>query len=167
MQYRDPETWLDISLYVYQSPPYTKGPFLLLDADGKRILEDREEIIKRHHAVFKLTQPSESYMEEYRRTLNSISENRGYELKTEFRYMAVPARDDSPIAYAANLIKTENIDGHDVRYLWKTYLYAIPGYFIKIHCTYPEPLWLEVGAIDVTFIQSINWNEILPKRSEK
>lgn len=45
--------------------------------------------------------------------------------------MAVPARDDTPIAYAAILAKTDNIERQDVRMIWKTYLYSIPGYYVK------------------------------------
>jgi len=166
VRYYDPKRLLKISLYVYQSPPGTKGPSLLLDSDGNKILEDREEMIKLYHAVFKLTDPSESFSTEFRRILRAISAL-GYKLRSEYRFMAVPKRDDSPIAYAATLVNTEKIEDCDVRMLWKTYLYAIPGYFVKIHCTYPEPLWREIGAIDVDFIQSINWNEVLPKRRGK
>jgi len=164
LSYRDASGWINVSLYVYQSPPGTKGPFLMLDSDGKKVLEDREEMIKRHNALYKLTQPSESYLEEYRLTLDSIYKNQGYELKTEFRFMAVPTRDDTPIAYAAILAKTDQIEGQDVRMKWKTYLYCIPGYFVKMHCTYPEQLTLEVALIDAKFIQSINWSALLPKR---
>ncbi|MCF7854905.1 MAG: toxin-antitoxin system YwqK family antitoxin [Candidatus Pacebacteria bacterium] len=166
LQYHDPEKWLDISLYVYESPPGTKGPFLLLNSEGKPILEDQEEIIKRPNAVFKLTQPSDSYLKEYKRTLNSISA-KGYTRKTESRVMAVPTRDDSPIAYAANLTKIERIEEQEIQFFWKTHLYSIPGFFVKIHCTFPEALWLEVGAIDIEFIQAINWNEILPGEDKK
>ena len=166
IRYGDPSGYLKVSLCVYQNKPGTKGPILLLDSDGKKILEDQEEIIKRHNAVFKLAQPSDSYLEEYKRTLDSIL-SMGYELKTEYRYMAVPTRDDAPIAYAANLARADRIEGQDVRMIWKTYLYAIPGYFVKIHCTYPEPLWIEVGAIDVKVIQAINWNELLLKRPDE
>ena len=167
LEYSDPENGLGLSIHVYQSPPDTKGPFLMLDSDGNRMLEDREAVKDPRSAGYKLTQPSENYMEEYRRTLKSISENRGYELKTESRFMAVPKWDNSPIALSAYLAKMDRIEGQDVRMLWKTYLYSIPGYFVKIHCTFPEPLWLEIGSIDVKFIQSINWNELLAKQTGK
>lgn len=166
VRYRDQSGWLNVSLYVYQSPPDTKGPFLLLDSDGETILEDREDIIKRYNAVFKLTQPSDSYMEEYKRTLDSIR-TIGFELKTEFRFKAVPARDDSPIAYAASLVKTDNIEGQDVQIIWRTYLYSIPGYYVKIHCTYPKQLSLDGLLAETKVMQSINWDDLLPKRPEQ
>lgn len=164
LEYSDPEKWVDLSIHVYQSPPDTKGPFLTIDADGRRVLEDGEGVKDPRGAGYKLTEPSKSYTDEYLRTLKSISENRGYELKTESRFMADPKWDASPIALSAYLAKMESIEGQDVRFLWKTYLYSIPGYFVKIHFTFPEPLWLEIGPVDVNFIQSINWTELFPKQ---
>lgn len=164
LEYYDPEKWVDLSIHVYQSPPDTKGPFLTIDADGRRVLEDGEGVKDPRGAGYKLTEPSKSYTDEYLRTLKSISENRGYELKTESRFMADPKWNASPIALSAYLAKMESIEGQDVRFLWKTYLYSIPGYFVKIHFIFPEPLWLEIGPVDVNFIQSINWTELFPKQ---
>jgi hypothetical protein len=160
-RFEDPDNWLKISLYVYKSPPSTKGPFLMLDADGNRVLEDREEIIQKYNGVYKLTTPSKSYEDEYSSMVKKIS-LLGLTLENESRNMAVPTRDDSPIAYVAYLTETKNIDGNDIRFVWEAYLYSIPGYFVKIYCTYPEPLWQEATMTELNFIRSINWNEILP-----
>jgi hypothetical protein len=148
---------LDVSLHVYQSPPAAEGPALMLDSNGRRILDQR------YRGVYKLTSPSESYQAEYASIIETFS-SLGYMLETEYRNIAVAARNDSPVAYSAYLTTTENIDGEDVRFVCEAVLYAIPGWFIKIYWTYPEMLRQEVAIMEDEFIQAINWNEILPEK---
>jgi hypothetical protein len=167
VNFQDPANGVSVSLYVYKSPPGTKGPILVHDSAGKPILEDREEIIKRYNAVFKLTEPSKSFADEYALRIKSISDGYGYRLKSEYRCMAVPGRDDSPIAYVAKLSRTKDVNGTDMPFIWTAYLYSIPGYFVKIHYTCPEQLWLEIWPIVIEFIQAINWDEILPPEVRK
>lgn len=157
----EPETALRISLYVYKSPSGAYGPTFVLDSEGKKIVEDREEVIREHNGIFKLTAPSEHYQQEYSRTLESIS-SQGYQVESEFRFLAVPARSDSPIAYAARLSGNRELQsGELIPWAWNTYLYTIPGFFVKIHCTYPSHMSVELEASEVEFIQAINWGEVL------
>ena len=155
-----PEKGFKLTIYVYKSPEGTTGPTLMLDANGKEIQEDREDEIKQHHAVLKLTTPSDSFQQEYKNTLYAIGAIKfmaNVKLTDEFRFKAVPARKDSPIAYGAELSGSRELkDGIAIPWTWKTYLYAISGYFVKIHCTYPSQLWMEFP--DVEFIHSINWD---------
>ena len=115
-RFSNPMIGLDISLCVYTSPPDTKGPVLMLDSNGKEILEDREDEKNSHHAVFKLTTPSESYLQEYARVIKAISAT-GFlanpKLDSEFRFMAIPKRKDSPIGYAAELSGTRKLPGDE------------------------------------------------------
>ena len=155
----------------FSNPPETMGPFLALDSSGREVLEERREEKKIHNAVLKLTTPSESYLREYARVIKAISAT-GFladpKADGEFRFMAVPKRKDSPIAYAALMSGMRKLRGDEsIPWTWKTYLYSVPGYFVKIHCTYPSQLWLDIGAIDVEFIQAINWNEVIPNEKQK
>lgn len=169
--FTDPDKGLRVSLCVYKSPTETKGPALMLDSGGKEILENREDEKKSHHAVFKLTTPAEAYLREYDQVIKAIIATDfmiDTKLDSEFRFMAVPTRKDSPIAYVAELSGTRKVRSENViPWTWKTYLYAIPGFFVKIHCTYPSQLWLEIGPIDVDLIQAINWDEIIPPAGQK
>lgn len=164
--YRNPKLDLSVTIYVYRSPEGTNGPVLMLDSEGKEILETDEKKIQHFNAVVKLTTPSASFLEEYDRTIKKIS-TLNYKLESRFRFMAVPKRKDTPIAYAAQFSGTrkEQDDSH-VPYTWKIYLYSVPGFFVKIYCTYPSHLWHDVGAVDANFIQAINWDEISPPEKQ-
>lgn len=161
VSYEQPDKGFKLTIYVYKSPEGTTGPTLMLDANGKEIQEDREDEIKQHHAVLKLTTPSESFQQEYKNTLYAIGAIKfmaNVKLTDEIRFKAVPERKDSPIAYGAELSGSRELkDGIAIPWTWKTYLYTIPGYFVKIHCTYPSQLWMDFP--DVEFIQSINWDK--------
>jgi len=150
-RFSNPKMGVYISLCVYASPPETTGPFLMLDSSGKEMLEDRQDEIKRFSAVFKLTTPSDSYIQEYARVIKVITSADSLtdaKVDKEFRFRAVPTRKDSPVAYAAYIsAMQQSSDGESMALTWKTYLYAIPGYFVKIHFTYPSQLWLDVGGV--------------------
>jgi len=157
-----PEKGFELRMLVYESPVGTTGPMLVLDANGKEVLEDREEEIKKHNAVLKLTAPSASYFEEYANIIKGIGSP--MKMTNEFRFKAVPARKDSPIAFGALFAGTVGLkDGSKVPWTSKTYLYSIPGYFVNIQCSYPSQLWMEFP--DVEFIQAINWDKIAPSKS--
>lgn len=163
--YSNPDRGLNLSMAVYVSPSGTEGPTFMLDANGKKILDEREEIRNKFNAVFRLTDPSESFIREYSKTIESIRSVPflpNLELESESRLMAIPSQENSPIGYVATLVGHNQIEGHgSIPWTWKSSLFAIPGYFVKINYTFPSHLWMEATIAELKFIQAINWNQLI------
>lgn len=152
-----------MSVNVYPAAPGTEGPLFLLDEKGERIWADEEYREKHPNSVFKLTEPSASYDEEYQRVLAAI-DGLGWKLCSEMRRAAQPKQNDMPIAKQAIFSASKRAGNRTADFTWMMYLYTVPGYFIKIHVTCPDAMWLDMGSPDVSLIESINWEELLRSR---
>lgn len=144
LSFRDSGSQTIASLTIYRAPKGTTGPTVILDENGKPMLEDPA---KNPNGVFALSDPSESYLKEFNQRIEFMEETFPLECKTNplqpVRMLAVPGDlKRSPVAQVVYFEGNGGFRGPHLAktpWLWEFRLYAHRGWFVKIHTEGPSP----------------------------
>jgi len=153
---------IKLSLYFYPAPAETIGPRFILDNNGNPIPEDKD--CPNPYAVFKLTEPSETFLWEYYQILYKLEKDLGWKLVDAHprRFTSIPGNYKSFISYNTILTATDTTNwDRPVPMLWHFYLFAVPGYFVKLHVTSPDFAWMEASSAAISTIHAIDWKRWL------
>jgi hypothetical protein len=156
MDFRDVERGFVSTVTIYRAPEGAAGPQVLLDDQGNPRLEDPA---KNPAGVFALSEPSESYLKEFRQRISIIEQRFPLKcvskLDQPLRMLAVPNDlKRSPVAYVAHFGGTGGFRGPhftDTPWFWEFRLYVHRGWFVKIHTEGPLPKQdeNELGALAI------------------
>ena len=153
--FSNPQKNIYSTLTIYKAPKGTVGPQLATTPSSS----------KPGNAIkLELGTPSKSFIAEYNRMLKSIENQFNLKFANKGQLPIIqPAktnnRNKTPIAYVATFTGTGDLKGEQykgVPWRWVMRLYAVNGYFIKIHVE--APAGTELDKISQELHDAINWS---------
>lgn len=165
LRYENAEYGLTATITFYRAPNNTQGPHLIIDGNGNPRLSASND---NPYAIFDLTEPSESYSDEFWKVVGDIENNFSLKMMNRgnypARYKAVPDIDSPPIAYVAFFSGTgafKGAEAKDIAWAWDFKLFYHNGYFIKIHTEGPDMGDYQIAAQSLEIMKAVNWTKAL------